>query len=233
MRSILEVLARTNHPVGIVTKSALVTRDIDILSEMAKKTLVKVAISITTLDPHLARIMEPRAPTPERRLDTVRQLAEAGIPVGVMVAPIVPAINDAEIETILTRAQAMGAREAGYVLLRLPLELRDLFSEWLQANFPDKLKHVMSLVRTTRAGKVYDSKWGERMTGSGPYAWMIGRRFEVAAEKLGFTKERLRLRTDLFVPPVRPGGQLNLFSVDPSALGAAPESSHRDQRSAA
>jgi DNA repair photolyase len=232
MRSILEVLARTNHPVGIVTKSALVTRDIDILSEMARKNLVKVAISITTLDPHLARVMEPRAPRPERRLDTVRQLTDAGIPVGVMTAPIIPAINDAEIETILTRAHAMGAREAGYVLLRLPLELRDLFGEWLQENFPDKLKHVLSLIRTTRGGKTYDSTWGERMTGSGPYAWMIGRRFEVAAERLGFTKDRLKLRTDLFVPPVPPGGQLNLFSVDPGALGTAPESLEK-QRSAA
>jgi DNA repair photolyase len=117
-------------------------------------------------------------------------------------------------------------------LLRLPLELKDLFSEWLQANFPDKLKHVMSLVRTTRGGKTYDSSWGERMTGSGPYAWMIGRRFEVAAERLGFTKDRLRLRTDLFVPPVRPGGQLSLFSLDPGALGAAPQS-REAERSAA
>src|SRR6478735_2307345 len=125
-RGVLEVLAAFNHPVTIVTKSALVTRDIDILAEMAKKSLVKVAISITTLDPHLARVMEPRAPRPQRRLDTVRQLSEAGIPVGVMVAPVLPAINDAEIETILTRAHAMGAREAGYVLLRLPLELKDL-----------------------------------------------------------------------------------------------------------
>ncbi|GAC1329762.1 MAG: PA0069 family radical SAM protein [Beijerinckiaceae bacterium] len=224
MRSILEVLARTNHPVGIVTKSALVTRDIDILAEMAKKNLVKVAVSITTLDPHLARVMEPRAPSPNRRLDTLRQLTEAGIPVGVMVAPIIPAINDSEIETILTRAYAMGAREAGYVLLRLPLELKDLFSEWLQANFPDRMRHVMSLVRATRDGKVYDATFGRRMTGSGPYAWMIGRRFELAAERIGFTRDRLRLRTDLFVPPVRPGGQLSLFSVDPDALGAAPAS---------
>ncbi len=232
MRSILEVLARTNHPVGIVTKSALVTRDIDILSEMAKKTLVKVAISITTLDPNLARVMEPRAPRPEKRLDTVRQLSEAGIPVGVMTAPIVPAINDSEIETILTRAHAMGAREAGYVLLRLPLELKDLFTEWLQANFPDKMKHVLSLVRATRGGKTYDSTWGSRMTGSGPYAWMIGRRFEVAAERLGFSKERLKLRTDLFVPPVRPGGQLSLFSVDPGALNPV-RANEEEQRSAA
>jgi DNA repair photolyase len=230
MRSILEVLARTNHPVGIVTKSALVTRDIDILAEMAKKGLVKVALSITTLDPHLARVMEPRAPRPERRLDTIRQLTEAGIPVGVMTAPIIPAINDSEIETILTRAHAMGAREAGYVLLRLPLELKDLFTEWLQANFPDKLKHVLSLVRTTRGGNTYDSTWGERMTGSGPYAWMIGRRFEVAAERLGFTRERLKLRTDLFVPPAPPGGQLNLFAFDTSALSAAPDTRKQKPR---
>ncbi|MCP8939264.1 PA0069 family radical SAM protein [Alsobacter sp. SYSU M60028] len=211
MRSVLEVLARANHPVGIVTKSALVTRDIDILAPMAAKGLAKVALSVTTLDPGLARTMEPRASTPKKRLDAIRQLSEAGIPASVMVAPIIPAVNDPELEAILGEAHAAGAREAGYVLLRLPLEVRDLFREWLLEHHPDKLRHVLSLIRSTRGGKDYDAKWGERMTGDGPYAWMIGRRFEIAAERLGFNKTRRRLRTDLFSPPARPGEQLKLL----------------------
>jgi DNA repair photolyase len=210
MRSVLEVLERTSHPVGIVTKSALVTRDIDILSAMAARGLAKVAISVTTLDRTLARSMEPRASTPQRRLDAIRQLAEAGIPVGVMVAPIIPAITDAEIEGILEAAYAAGAREAGYVLLRLPLEVRDLVREWLLEHHPGKLRHVLSLVRSTRGGKDYDATWGERMTGTGPYAWMIGRRFETAVDRIGFPKQRHRLRTDLFQAPSRPGEQLSL-----------------------
>ena len=211
MRSLLEVLARTDHPVGIVTKSALVTRDIDLLAPMAAKGLAKVAISITTLDGSLARTLEPRAAAPEKRLRAIEDLTGAGIPVTVMVAPLIPAINDAEIETILTRAQAAGAREAGYVMLRLPLEVRDLFREWLLAHFPGKLRHVMSLVQSMREGKDYDSTWGKRMTGTGPYAWMLGRRFEIASQKLGYPKTRTKLRTDLFRPPVPAGGQLDLF----------------------
>ena len=177
MREVLEVLSRAKHPVAIVTKSALILRDLDLLAPMAEQGLVKVALSVTTLDPVLARKMEPRAAAPEKRLDAIRQLAEAGVPTAVLVAPIIPAINDAEIETILTRAKAMGASEAGYVMLRLPLELHDLFREWLLAHYPTKLRHVLSLVRSVRDGKIYDSTWGKRMTGSGPYAWMIGRRF--------------------------------------------------------
>lgn len=211
MRSVLEVLARANHPVGIVTKSALVTRDIDILGPMAEKGLAKVALSVTTLDPKLARTMEPRASTPTKRIDAIRQLSEAGIPASVMVAPIIPSLNDPEIESILEACYAAGAREAGYVLLRLPLEVRDLFREWLLEHHPAKLRHVLSLIRSTRGGKDYDAKWGERMTGDGPYAWMIGRRFEIAAERLGFNKRRLKLRTDLFSPPKRAGEQLTLF----------------------
>jgi DNA repair photolyase len=210
MRSLLEVLERAQHPVGIVTKSALVTRDIDILSAMAAKGLAKVALSVTTLDGTLARTMEPRASAPNRRLDAIRQLSEAGIPVGVMVAPIIPAINDPEIERILEAAHAAGAREAGYVLLRLPLEVRDLMREWLLEHHPGKLRHVLSLVRSTRGGKDYDSTWGERMTGTGPYAWMIGRRFELAAQRIGFGKQKHRLRTDLFRAPARAGEQLSL-----------------------
>ncbi len=176
MRRLLGVLSRANHPVGIVTKSVLILRDLDLLAPMARKGLVKVALSITTLDPDLARKMEPRASAPERRLDAIRRLTEAGVPTAVMVAPIIPAINDAEIETILARTHAMGAREAGYVMLRLPLELREIFAEWLLTHYPGKLRRVLALVRSARGGKLYDAAFGERMTGSGPYAWMIGRR---------------------------------------------------------
>jgi DNA repair photolyase len=213
MRRILQVLDRANHPVGIVTKSALVLRDIDILSSMAKRNLAKVAISVTTLDPRLARLMEPRAATPQRRLNALRELASAGIPTSVMVAPIIPAINDPEIERILDAAAAAGVTGAGYVLLRLPLEVRDLFKEWLMANFPDKYSHVMSLVRQTRGGKDYDSEWGKRMSGGGPYAWMIGRRFSKACERLGLNARRTSLSIDQFKPP-RPASesaQLSLF----------------------
>jgi DNA repair photolyase len=209
MRSLLEVLSRTNHPVGIVTKSALILRDIDLLAPMAEKGLVKVAISVTTLDAGLARVMEPRAASPRRRLETMSILANAGVPVAVMTAPIIPAINDSEIETILVRAYAAGAREAGYVLLRLPLELRDLFSEWLVTHFPEKARHVLSLVRSTRDGKFYDAEFDKRMKGSGAYAWTIGRRFEIAAARLGFA--HTRLRTDLFRAPNAGAEQLALF----------------------
>ena len=210
-RSILEVLSRTNHPVGIVTKSASVVRDIDLLAPMAAQGLAKVALSITTLDPVLARSMEPRAASPERRLEAIRRLTEAGIPTTVLVAPIIPAVNDAEIEKILEQAYAAGAREAGYVMLRLPLELEDIFGEWLLAHMPDRYRHVMSLVKSMRGGKAYESSWGKRMTGTGPYAWMTGRRFEIAAERIGFNKQRQKLRTDLFIRPVRKGEQLPLF----------------------
>lgn len=200
-RSILEVLARARHPVGIVTKSNLVLRDIDLLAPMAEQGLVKVFISVTTLDREVARKMEPRAPTPARRLEAIERLAAAGIPVGVMAAPIIPAVNDSEIETILSRAYAAGAREAGYVTLRLPLELREIFREWLSVHFPDKLKHTLSLVQSMHGGKDYDSQWGRRMAGSGPYAWMIGRRFEIAAKKLGYREKPTVLRNDLFQAP--------------------------------
>ncbi|HMN74392.1 MAG TPA: PA0069 family radical SAM protein [Rhodoblastus sp.] len=213
MRSILEVLSAANHPVGIVTKSALVQRDIDILGPMAARGLAKVAISVTTLDPALARRMEPRAASPQKRLETIEKLAAAGIPTGVMVAPVIPAINDDEIETILTRAHARGAREAGYIALRLPHETRELFAEWLVEHYPGKARHVLSLVRGMRDGKLYDATFGKRMSGTGPYAWMIGRRFEVALEKIGFSKTRTRLRTDLFTPPARQGQQLSLFQL--------------------
>jgi DNA repair photolyase len=200
MRRILEVLDRAGHPVGIVTKSALVLRDLDILARMAKRNLVKVAISVTTLDPQLARTMEPRAATPPRRLEALRQLVSAGIPTSAMVAPVIPALNDAEIERILEAVAATGVRHAGYVLLRLPLEVRDLFREWLIANFPDRYRHVFKLVRDMRGGKDYDSTWGTRMTGKGPIAWMIGRRFEIACERLGFNATSVKTTTEHFRP---------------------------------
>jgi DNA repair photolyase len=211
MRGILEVLEQAGHPVGIVTKSSLVTRDIDILSRMAKRNLAKVAISVTSLDPQLARTMEPRAPTPSRRLEALKRLSDAGIPTTVMVAPVIPALNDSEIERILDAAAHAGVKEASYVLLRLPLEVRDLFREWLMANYPDRYRHVFTLIRDMRGGRDYDSQWGTRMKGTGPMAWMIGRRFEIACEKLGLNKRRSKLTTDHFVKPKGSGQQLSLF----------------------
>ncbi len=211
MRRILTVLERCGHPVGIVTKSALVTRDIDILARMARRNLVKVAVSVTSLDAKLARVMEPRAPTPPRRLAALRALSEAGIPTRVMVAPVVPAINDAEIERILEAAAAAGVTGGGYVLLRLPLEVRDRFREWLAANFPDREKHVFTLIRQMRGGKDYDAKWGERMTGNGAYAEMIRMRFEAACARLKLNEQQLTLSTEHFSPPRRGGEQLSLF----------------------
>jgi DNA repair photolyase len=211
MRRILEVLERAGHPVGIVTKSALVLRDVDILARMAKRDLVKVAISVTTLDAKLARTMEPRASTPPRRLEALLQLVNAGIPASTLVAPIIPALNDAEIERILEAVAATGVRHAGYVLLRLPLEVRDLFREWLMANFPDRYRHVFKLVRDMRGGKDYDSSFGARMTGRGPVAWMIGRRFEVACERLGFNTTSVKTTTEHFQRPDAATEQLSLF----------------------
>ena len=212
-RRILEVLAEFNHPVGIVTKSALVMRDIDILAPMAAKGLVKVALSVTTLDAKLARAMEPRASTPMKRLEAIEKLSAAGIPTVVMVAPIIPAVNDAEIEAILKMAYAAGAREAGYVMLRLPLEVRDVFKDWLEAALPDRAAKVMSLIRSVREGKESDSSFGRRMTGSGPYAWSIGRRFELACQRLGLNLSRLKLSIDHFKRPPQPGEQLTLFET--------------------
>ena len=210
-RSILEVLAAFKNPVAIVTKSALVARDIDILAPMAKEGLAKVAVSVTTLDRGLARVMEPRAATPQRRLDTIRALADAGIPTGVMCAPMIPALNDSEMEAILEAAAEAGAVQAAYIVLRLPLEIKDLFKEWLAANAPDKAEHVMSLVRQMRGGKEYDSTWGLRMRGAGPYAGMIARRFQLAARRLGLNETRNPLDIAKFRPPPRLGEQLSLL----------------------
>ncbi|MFL1876875.1 PA0069 family radical SAM protein [Hansschlegelia beijingensis] len=215
-RKILEVLEETRHPVGIVTKSALVLRDLDILSRMAAQGLAKVAISLTTLDATLARQMEPRAASPSRRLAAMAALKEAGVPVAVLTAPIIPALNDHEIDRLLESAAAAGAEEAGYVLLRLPHEIKDLFAEWLLERHPAKMRRILSLVRETRGGKLYDAEFGKRQTGEGVVAWTIGRRFEIAARRLGLDRRHLKLRTDLFVPPERErragsGAQLSLF----------------------
>ena len=210
-RGLLELCAKTRHPVGIVTKSALVLRDLDILKELANHNLVKVAFSVTTLDRKLARSMEPRASTPAKRLDAMCTLSDAGVRTAVMVAPIIPAVNDHEIETILKRAAAAGASEAGYVMLRLPLEVRDVFDQWLEAHMPDRAERVRTLVRGMRGGKANDPRFGTRMTGSGPYAWAIGRRFELAAKRLGLNRQRLDLDISLFEPPARAGQQLRLL----------------------
>lgn len=211
MREILEVLEARGHPVGIVTKSALVTRDIDILSRMAERGLAKVALSVTTMDRMLARTMEPRASTPTKRLEAIRQLSDAGIPASVMVAPIIPGLTDQEMERILDSAYAAGAREAGYVVLRLPLEVSPIFKDWLLRHYPDRYRHVMSLIRSMRDGKDYDSEWGKRMKGAGPYAWQIGRRFEITAKRLGLNIERRTLRTDQFIAAGKDQEQLMLL----------------------
>jgi len=210
-RAVLEVLEKASHPVGIVTKSALVVRDVDILARMAERGLVKVAVSVTTLDRAVARKMEPRAATPPRRLEAIRELAAAGVPVSVMAAPIVPAINDSEIERILQAARDAGAAEAGFVLLRLPLELKELFREWLATEFPDRAARVINILRSMHGGRDYVAAFGIRQRGRGPYAEQIATRFRLAVKRLGLNERHLKLRTDLFRRPVPRGGQLTLL----------------------
>jgi DNA repair photolyase len=209
-RQILEVLAEHNHPVTLLTKSALILRDLDILAPMAAKGLVRAGVSITTLDRDLSRRMEPRAATPRKRLDTVRALSEAGIPVTVMTAPIIPALNDHEIESLLEAAAAHGASGAGYVVLRLPYEIKDLFHEWLAQHVPDRAAKVINTMREMRGGKDYDAQWNERMRGRGPVADLIAKRFKRATKRLGLGNPRPALRTDLFAPPVQMGDQMKL-----------------------
>ena len=210
-RQILEVLSEFNHPVGIVTKSALVLRDLDILTSMAKRGLVKVAISLTTLDRKLARALEPRASTPAKRLEALCVLSAAGVPTVVMMGPVIPAVNDMEIEAILKSAYTAGVREAGYTMLRLPLEVKDIFKEWLMMEMPDRAPKVMALVKSMRGGKENDATFGRRMTGMGPYAWTIGRRFQVTVERLGINVNRSKLTTHLFQRPPQPGEQMVLI----------------------
>ena len=211
-RAILEVLAACEHPLTIVTKSALVERDLDLLAPMAAKNLVRVFFSITTLDHELARKLEPRATAPQRRLQALSALNEAGVPAGVMVAPVIPVLTDAELESILDAAHAAGARSAGYVLLRLPHEVKDLFKEWLVLHAPLAAEHVMVRVREARGGKENDPNFGTRMTGQGEYVNMIRHRFRLACRRLGLNaRERAELDTTRFRPPAAAGDQLKLL----------------------
>ena len=212
-RSILEVLAETRHPFSLVTKSSLVERDLDLIAPMAAEGLALVFVTLTTLDRTLARRLEPRAAAPERRLETLRRLSAAGIPTGVMTAPVIPALNDHEMERILEAASAAGARHAGYVLLRLPHELVTLFEQWLQLHYPLKATHVMSLIRQSRGGKAYDADFKSRMTGQGLFAEMISKRFHLACQRFDLNHQREPLRSDLFTPPTTGDSppQMSLF----------------------
>lgn len=214
-RSVLEVLDRYNHPVGIVTKSAGVLRDLDILTSMAKRNLVRVYLSITTLDAKLARTMEPRAASPARRLHAISELTRAGIPTGVLAAPMIPALNDAEMENILEAAARAGARHGRYILLRLPHELKQMFEDWLIAHYPDRARHVLSLIRETRAGNLNDSRFHQRFSGQGVYADLLLRRFTRAARQWGLSESREELDCTRFAVPepagVTPQAQLSLF----------------------
>ena len=211
-RSLLEVLAECDHPVTIVTKSARIERDIDLLAPMAGKNLVQVFLSVTTLDRDLARRLEPRASAPARRLEAIRRLHALGVPVGVMSAPVIPVLTDAELEAILAAARDAGATSAGYVLLRLPYEIKDLFKQWLALHAPLAAEHVMARVHDIRAGKDNDARFGTRMRGQGIYADLIRHRFQLACRRLGLTyRDRPRLDTTRFRPPAASGDQLNFF----------------------
>ncbi|MDE2198237.1 MAG: PA0069 family radical SAM protein [Rhodospirillales bacterium] len=214
-RAVLEVLARSNHPVSIVTKSALVLRDLDILQPMAARNLVRVCLSVTTLDAGLARRMEPRAATPARRLQAIAALTQAGIPAGVLAAPMIPALNDAELERILEAASRAGARWAGYVLLRLPLELKQIFEDWLHTHMPDRARRVLELIRQTRAGALNDAKYGQRFSGTGVYAELLARRFTRAARQWGLEAGELLDCTQFIAPRAAAAGlaeaQMSLF----------------------
>ena len=210
-RACLEVLEACGHPVAIVTKGALIERDMDILSRMARRGLVRVGISVTTLDAKLSRLMEPRAPAPARRMKVIRHLSEAGIPVRVMASPLVPALTDPELEGILSAGKAHGARTASWIMLRLPQEVSPLWQEWLAQHYPDRAARVMARLREMHGGKDYDARWGHRMRGEGPYAQIIAARFGVAIKRLGLKERAPAMRTDLFQPPVPDSAQMNLF----------------------
>jgi len=210
-RGILETLDRFHHPFSIITKSALILRDLDLLGPMGAANLARAAVSVTTLDRALARAMEPRAATPEKRLAAIRGLAGAGCPVAVMFAPVIPGLNDHELEAVLERAAEAGATRAGYTVLRLPREIKDLFREWLEAARPDRAARVMSLVRQMRHGRDYDAKWGERMKGDGPVADIIGARFAAARRRYGLEGVRPPLDLGQFKVPLKPTNQLDLF----------------------
>jgi DNA repair photolyase len=211
-RELLEVLARFRHPFSIITKGALISRDQDILAEMAQQQLCSVMISMTTLDPELKRTLEPRAAGPRTRLNAIRELTGAGVPVGVLVAPLIPMINDGELEAILEASAAAGARSAGFVFIRLPHEVKDLFREWLDCHYPERAGHVMSLIQQSRQGADNDSRFGTRMRGEGLFAEMIAQRFRVALRRLDLQPRLgIELRTDLFEVPPQAGDQLSLL----------------------
>jgi DNA repair photolyase len=210
-RGLLEVFWEFRHPVAIVTKGQLVVRDLDLLGALAAEGLASVSMSVTSLDRTLARKMEPRAATPERRLQAIAALAGAGVPVSVLAAPMIPAINDHELERILQACYEAGARGAGFVFVRLPLEIKDLFEGWLQEHFPDRKARVLSLIRQARGGNLYDARWGIRMRGTGPYAELLDRRFEAACARIGYGDRQSALRTDRFRVPAAAGDQLKLF----------------------
>ncbi len=210
-RSCLKVLDQANHPIAIVTKGSLIERDVDILSDMAARGLVRVGVSVTTLDPKLARKMEPRVPHPARRLQIISRLSEAGIPVRVMASPIVPGLNDHEIEAILQAGKEAGARAASWIMLRLPREVSPLFQEWLQAHYPNRADKIMGLLRGMHRGQDYLPDWSHRMRGEGRYAEMIAARFDLTVRRLGLDAHLAPMRTDLFCRPEQVGDQLRLF----------------------
>ncbi|ANQ85934.1 hypothetical protein dqs_2906 [Azoarcus olearius] len=210
-RQILQVLAETRHPVSLITKSSLIERDLDLLADLARDDLVQVMLSITTLDDDLARVLEPRAARPARRLETLSRLRAAGVPVGVLCAPLIPALNDHELEAVLTAAHAAGADTAGYVVLRLPHELRQIFTDWLARHRPDRAAHVMSLVEQLRGGRSYDSRFGHRMRGTGVIADLYSQRLRRICRRLGLNESRRTLNTAAFRPPAADTPQLSLF----------------------
>lgn len=210
-RACLQVLSDADHPVAIVTKGTLIERDIDILSDMARRGLVRVGISVTTLDARLSRLMEPRVPGPKRRIEIIRRLAQAGIPVRVMASPMIPALTDPELESILAAGKEAGARSASWVMLRLPREVSPLVQEWLAQHYPDRAGRIMARLREMHGGAEYDAAWGRRMRGTGPYAEMVAQRFNVAVKRLGLKSAGTLMRCDLFRPPVLPGAQMSLF----------------------
>lgn len=211
MRACLEVFEACNHPVAIVTKGTLIERDMDILGRMAAKGLARVGFSVTTLDPVLSRAMEPRAPTPKRRLEAIRRLTAAGIPVRIMASPMVPALTDPELEAILEAGADAGAGCASWIMLRLPQEVSPLWQEWLAVHYPHRAHRIMSRLREMHGGKDYDARWGHRMRGEGPYAEIVAHRFKVAIKRLGLKEKLPPMRTDLFLPPRTPSAQLSLF----------------------
>ena len=211
-RGLLEVLCEHEHPFTIVTKSALVERDLDLIAPMAAKNMARVYVSITTLDKTLARLLEPRAAAPHRRLQAIRALSDAGVPVGVLAAPVIPQLTDSDLEGILEAAAAHGAQHAGWIMLRLPLEVAPLFRDWLDAHYPLRADHVMSVLRQLRGGRDYDARFGERMRGTGPFAELIEKRFALACRRLGLNRDRTPLDASRFRPPVPPGPrQLDLL----------------------